>query len=110
MCRKYAPDITQVHNDRQKWTLIDIAVQADQIIIRPEEEKVEKYHELAFEIRRIYGTSKVTVIPIVIGVLRSISKRAQSWYDKLDVPEFIGSVQLPAILATAHLWRKVLCL
>ena len=52
------PDITLVHKD----TL-------DQNIIRTEEEKVEKYQDLAFEIRRIHGASKVTVIPIVIGAL-----------------------------------------
>ena len=34
------PDITPVHKDTQKWTLIDIAVPADQNIIRTEEEKV----------------------------------------------------------------------
>ena len=104
------PDITLVHKDTQDWTLIDIAVPADQNIIRTEEEKVEKYQDLAFEIRRIHGASKVTVIPIVIGALGSISKRAKTWYDKLGVPEFIGSVQLSAILGTAHLLRKVLCL
>ena len=77
------PDITLVHKDTQDWTLIDIAVPADQNIIRTEEEKVEKYQDLAFEIRRIQGASKVTVIPIVIGALGSISKRAKTWYDKL---------------------------
>ena len=51
----------------------------------------------------IHGASKVTVIPIVICALGSISKRAKTWYDKLGVPEFIGSVQLSAILGTAHL-------
>ena len=66
---------------------------------------MEKYQDLAFEIRRIHGASKVTVIPIVIGALGSISKRAKTWYDKLGVPEFIGSVQLSAILGTAHLLR-----
>ena len=72
------PDITLVHKDTQDWTLIDIALPADQNIIRTEEEKVEKYQDLAFEIRRIHGASKVTVIPIVIGALGSISKRAKT--------------------------------
>ena len=107
---KHNPCITLVHKDTQKWTLIDIAVPADQNIIRTEEEKVEKYQDLAFEIRRIHGASKVTIIPIVIGALGSISKRAKTRYDKLGVPEFIGSVQLSAILGTAHHLRKVLCL
>ena len=51
-------------------TLIDIAVPADQNIIRTEEEKVAKYQDLAFEIRRTHGVSEVTVIiPIVTGAL-----------------------------------------
>ena len=104
------PDITLVHKDTQKWTLIDIAVPADQNITRTEEEKVEKYQELAFEIRRIHGASNVTIIPIVIGALGSISKGAKTWFGKLDVSDFLRSVQLSAILVTAHLLRTVLCL
>ena len=56
------PDITLVHKETQKWTLIDIAVPADKNITRTQEKKVEEYQELAFEIRRIHGASKVTII------------------------------------------------
>ena len=52
------PDITLVHKDSQKWALIDIAVLVDQNITRAEEEKVEMYQELAFEIRRIKNSLK----------------------------------------------------
>ena len=48
--KSYRPDITLTHEDTKKWTLIDIAVPAEQNITRTEEEKVEKYLELAFEI------------------------------------------------------------
>ena len=102
------PDITLVHKDTQKWTLVDIAVPADQKIIRTEEEKVEKYQDLAFEIRRIHGASKGAVIPIVIGALGSISKRVKTWYDKLVVLNSLEVTSLSAILLTAHLLRKVL--
>ena len=104
------PDITLVHEDTQKCTFIDKAVPADQNITRADEEKVEKYQELAFEIRRIHGASKVIIIPIMIGALGSISKGAKTWFGKLGVPDFLGSVQLSAILGTAHLSRKVLYL
>ena len=76
------PDITLVQKDTQEWTLIDIAVPADQNIINTEEEKVDRYQELAFEIKRIDRASKVTVIPIVIGALGTISKNAKSWHEK----------------------------
>ena len=69
------PDITLVQKDTQEWTLIDIAVPADQNIINTEEEKVDRYQDLAIEIRRIHRASKVTVIPIVIGALGTISKK-----------------------------------
>ena len=97
-----------MHKDTQKWTLIDLAVPADQNFTRTEEEKVEKYQELAFEFRSVHGASKVTIIPVMIGALGSISKGAKAWFGKLDVSDFLGSVQLSAILGTAHLLRKVL--
>lgn len=76
--KQFRPDITMMYKDTQKWTLSDIAVPADQIIVRTEEEKVEKYQELAFEIRRIYEPSKVTIIPIVIGASGNISKSSKA--------------------------------
>ena len=84
-------------------------MQKDQNIIRTEEE-VENNQELTFEIIRIHGASKVAIIPIVIGALGSISKGVKTWFGKLDVPDFLGSVKLSPILGTAHLLRKVLSL
>ena len=52
-CQSFEPPLQCMKT--QKWTLIDIAVPADQDITRMEEEKVEKYQELAFAIRRIHG-------------------------------------------------------
>ena len=53
------PDITLVQKDTQEWTLIDIAVPADKNIINTEEEKVDRYQDLAFEIKRTHKASKV---------------------------------------------------
>ena len=52
----------------------------------------------------------MTVIPIVIDALGTVSKNAKSWHGKLDIPDTVGSTQLSAILGTAHVLRKVLCL
>ena len=103
------PDITLLRKDTQEWTLIDIAVPADQNIINTEEEKVAKYQELALEIKGIHRASKVTVITIVIGALGTISKNAKTWHGKLDTADIVRSAQLSAILGTAHILRKVLC-
>ena len=43
---------------------------------------MERYQDLAFE----FCASKVTVIPIVIGALGTLSKNARkAWYGKLDL-------------------------
>jgi len=46
------PVIIVVHKDSQEWTIVDIAVLADQNILTTEEEKMEKYQHLAFEIKK----------------------------------------------------------
>ena len=88
--------------DTQEWTLIDIAVSAEQNIISTEEGKVDRYQDLAFEIKRIHRASKVTVIPIVLGALGTVSRNAKSWHGKLDILDIVGSRQSSAIRETAH--------
>ena len=69
---------------------------------------MDRSQDLVFEIERIHRASKVTVIPIVIGTLGTVSRNAKSWHGKLDIPDIVGSTQLSAILGTAHILRKVL--
>ena len=71
---------------------------------------MDRHQDIALEIKRIHRASKVTVIPIVIGTLGIVSRNAKSWHGKLDIPDIVGSTQLSAILGTAHVMRKVLCL
>ena len=96
------PDTTVVHKDTQEWTIIDIAVPADQNILTAEE---EKYQNLALEIKRIHRATRVTVILIVVSAL--ISVNAKAWYERLSLPDIFGSAQLSAILGTAHILKKV---
>ena len=48
------------------------------------------------------AVSKVSVIPVVIGALGTISKEVRTWPEMLGIPDVIGSVQLSAILGTMH--------
>ena len=94
------PDITVVHKDTQEWTLIDIAVPADQNILTTEDEKVARYQDLALKIKRVHGATKVAVIPIVIGALGTISKKAKFWYVCLTFLE-VFSCQPSLVLLTS---------
>ena len=43
-------------------------------IVKTQNEKVDSYQELAFEVKRIHQASKVSVITTVVGALGTISK------------------------------------
>ena len=102
--------ITVVGKDTQEWTIMDIAVPADQNVLTNEEEKMEKYQHQALEINRIHRTTRVKVIRIVIGALGTISGNGKAWYGRLRLADIFGSAQLSAMLGTAQIMRKVWCL
>ena len=103
------PDITVLLKEEKERIIIDIVVPADQNIIKTQNEKIERYQELAFEVKRINKASKVSVITIVTDAVETILKDARTRKEKLRIPDITGSGQLSAILRTAHILRKVLC-
>ena len=80
----------------------------DQNIVKTEDEKVERYQDLAFEIKREHRNAKVEVIPVVIGALGAYSKNAKNFVEQLMIPNILDGAQLSAILGTTHVLRKVL--
>ena len=76
--------------------------------MRTEDEKIARYQDLTFAIKRENNNTKVDVIPVVIGALGSYSKNVKTWTEKLKIANILDSAQLSAILGTAHVLRKVL--
>ena len=54
------PDITLLQRDTKDWTLIDIAVPADQNIIETEEAKVERYKDLVLDCEQSHFFPQIT--------------------------------------------------
>ena len=71
---------------------------------------MERHQDFTLEMKRVHRAPKLTVIPIMIGALGTILKNAKAWLRRLSLPDIFGSVQLSAILGTAHILRKVLSL
>ena len=53
--------------------LIDVAISGDSNVIKKEAEKILKYKDLTIDIQRMWNV-KTKVIPVVIGVIETISK------------------------------------
>ena len=72
-----------------------------------EREKIEKYQELAREIRRLWRTS-ATVIPVVVGASGAVAN-LEEHMGMLDIQKKeVDRVQFSALLGSARILRKVL--
>ena len=85
---------------------MDFAVPADHRINLKECEKKDKYLDLARELKKLWNM-KVTIVPIVIGALGTITKELLKGLEDLEVGERIETIQTTALLITARILRLV---
>ena len=102
------PDIVVLHKKEKKCLIVDVAVPGDCRINEKEEEKIDKYQDLRREVSRLWQQKKVHVVPIVIGVIGSISKNFIGFLHQLEINTNMGELQKAALLGTARTLRKVL--
>ena len=57
---------------------------------------------------RIRQQEVTEVVPVVVGRLGAVSKRLDTWLDKLGITIRTGLLQKIALLETARILRKVL--
>ena len=85
---------------------MDFAVPGDHRVKLKESEKRDKYLDLAKELK-ILWSMKVTVIPIVIGVLGTITKVLKQGLIDLEIREQVKAIQTTAWLRSARILRRV---
>ena len=71
------PDLVIINKKEQTCHVIDIAVPEDTAVKAKEEEKLEKYQDLAREIQKMWSV-RTQVLPVVIGALGTVPKRLES--------------------------------
>ena len=74
---------------------------------RKESEKKDKYIDLARELKKLWNM-KVTIVPIVIGVLGAITKGLFKGLEDLEVGEWVETIQTTTLLIKARILRRVL--
>ena len=68
------PDLLIIDKSEKNCQIIDVAVPEDERVRAIEEEKVEKYQDLATEVRKMWGV-RTKVIPIELRALGTIPLR-----------------------------------
>ena len=105
--------MTRLYNNQQKkkknriCKIVDLAVPADDRINLRESEKKDKYLDLAREIKKMWNM-KVTIVPIVIGALGTITKRLLKGLEDLEVGGRVETIQTTTLLRTTRILRRVL--
>ena len=67
------PDLVIIKKKERTYKIVDFAVSVDHRIKLKESEKRDKYMDLARELKKLWNI-KVTIIPIVMGALGTVTK------------------------------------
>ena len=100
-------DLLIINKKKRICKIVDIAVPADHRINLKESEKKHKYVDLARVLKKLWNI-KVTIVPIVIGALGTITKGLVKGLEDLEVGRGVEIIQTTALLRTARIQRRVL--
>ena len=101
------PDLIIINKKVRICKIVDFAVPADHRINLKKSEKKDKYLNLAREIKKLWNM-KVTIVPIVIGVLGTVTKGLLKGLEDLEIGGQEETIQTTALLRTTRILKWVL--
>ncbi|KAF2890547.1 hypothetical protein ILUMI_15626 [Ignelater luminosus] len=103
------PDIILMNKEHKKTYLVEIAVPLPNNLQRRHTEKIQKYIELAAEIKDMWEQQEVKIIPTILSATAVIPHTLHRAIQQLQMPEMIyKEMQQTVILDTYALTRKFL--
>ena len=100
------PDPIIINKRKRNCKIVDFAVPADHRINLKEGEKKDKYLDLAKELKKQWNM-KVTIVPIVIGSLGTVTKGLLKGLEDLEVGGRGETIQTTALRRTARILRQI---
>ena len=101
------PDLIIKDKVKNECLIVDFAIPYDSRVETKEFEKLEKYQDLARELKKLWNMN-VRIIPIVIGVLGTTPKDLRKRLKEIGIDTKIVELQKTVILNSARILRKVL--
>ena len=89
------------------WYIVDFAIPMDHHIKEKVDEKIDKYMDLAAEVRRQLRVNTVSVT-IVLRPLGTVPAKLSESLEKLEIEDVIGSLQTAVLIYTTATRRTVL--
>ena len=101
------PDIVVL--DKIEWKCLIIGVPCLFNTLVKEKEKIENYQDLKWELKWIWKLRRVTVVPVIIGALRTAFKDKEKWLaSEIGVTDHLESLLKVCLLGTSRILCKVL--
>ena len=101
------PYVIVIDREGNTWYIVDFAIPVDYHVQEKEEEKIDKYMNLAAEVGRQFKVKKV-VVPIALGALETVPGKLSEWLEKLVKEYIIGSLQTAVLISTTAILRRIL--
>ncbi len=97
------PNLIIINKKERTCRIVDFVVPVE----LKECEKKDKYFDLTRELKKLWNM-KVTIIPIVIGALGTVTKRLVQGLEDLEITGRVETVQTTALLRSARILSRVL--
>ena len=102
------PDVVVVDKQNNKGYFIDVTIPGDARIKMKTTEKLDKYRDLQIIVQQLWGVP-ISIVPIVIGALGSVSLDHSNWLTVLDFDyHVIPLLQKTVLLGTFNILRRYL--
>ena len=102
------PDIVVLEKASRVCQIIDVACPFDTRIVEKEREKIDHYQDLKVEIQKMWNCKSLSVVPIVIGALGTVTKNLMMWVTKIGTPGILNLLQKACLLGTAKILKRTL--
>ena len=103
------PDLKIINKKKRVCKIVDFAVPADHWVKLKESKKKDIYQDLDRELKKLWGM-KVMAVPIVIGVLGTVTKELVKGQENLEIRGHGETIQTTALLRSARILKRDLSL
>ena len=106
--RANRPDIILVDKREQIVLFIDVTIPNNHNIIEKRLEKIEKYTDLAIEIKELWNMQRVDIVPIVIGCTGVVDNSFVRYLGKIPAEINVFELQKIVLLNTCYMVGRFL--
>ena len=99
------PDVGVIDREKNTWYIVDFLILMDHHVKEMEEE-IDKYMDLAAEVRRQFWV-KTVIVQTVLGALGTMPRKLSESLEKLEIEDVIGSLQAAVLISATAILRTI---